>query len=89
MHFDKKHKTKPKVVKIGDKVLIEQKNTTICRTFDPKPFTVTEVKNNAFSMSREDGTSRVRDKNQSESAQNIITFSKINIFQRNSDRKCI
>ena len=63
-HFDKKKRAKSKEVKIGDKVLIRQRKTTVNPPFDPKPFTVTGVENNAVSMNRQDGASRLRDKNQ-------------------------
>ena len=39
-HFDKKHKAKPKNIKVGDKVLVKQQKTTIKPPYNPEPFTV-------------------------------------------------
>ena len=63
-HFDRRNRVKSKEVKIGDQVLIQQKKTTLRPPFDPHPFTVTDVDNNAVDLHRDDGTHRRRDKNQ-------------------------
>ena len=43
-YHDDKKKGKEKVVKPGDKVLIQRKKTTVQSMWDPVPFTVEEVK---------------------------------------------
>ena len=42
--FDKKHKARNQDIKKGDKVLIKQQKTTIKPPYNPKPFTVIDVK---------------------------------------------
>jgi hypothetical protein len=42
--YDKKHRVKEQTIKMGDKVLIKQQKTTVKPPFDPKPYSVTEVK---------------------------------------------
>ena len=63
-YFDKRHRATKKEVKVGDKVLVKQTKTTTKPPYDHRPFTVDKVVGNKITMSREDGASRVRDKNQ-------------------------
>ena len=63
-YFDKRHRATKKEVAIGDKVLVKQKKSTTKPPYDHHPFTVNEVDGNKVKMSREDGATRVRDKNQ-------------------------
>ena len=62
-YFDKARKAKPKSIKVGNEVLIQQEKSTTKPPFDPKPYTVTAVKGNKIYSTRSDAT-RVRDKNQ-------------------------
>ena len=61
-YFDKGRRATPKLVKPGDKILVRQKKSTTSTPFDPKPYTVTEVKGNRVTSQRRDRT-RVRSKN--------------------------
>ena len=53
-----------KKVAIGDKVLVKQRKSTTKPPYDHHLFTVDEVHGNKVKMSRNDGATRVRDKNQ-------------------------
>ena len=42
--MDKKRRVKEKEVKVGDKILVQQKKSTIKTSWDPQPYEVLEVK---------------------------------------------
>ena len=63
LYFDNKRKARPKTLKSGDQVLIEQKKSTTQPPFDPNPFTVSHTEGNRVFLNRSDGKQRVRDKN--------------------------
>ena len=62
-HFDRRHKARPKELGVGDQVLLRQQKSTIKPHFDPNPYTVSGTRGNQVHLQREDGSSRVRDKN--------------------------
>ena len=51
-YADEKRKAKVKVVKPGDQIMIQQKKSTIKTPWDPKPFTVTQVKGSQVEVQR-------------------------------------
>ena len=51
-YADGRRRAKVKKIKEGDKVLIQQKKTTVKPPFDPKPFTVTKVENTKITAKR-------------------------------------
>ena len=63
-YFDKRHRATKKEIKVGDKALIKQIKSTTKPPYDPHPFVVHGIDGNKITMSREDGATRVRDKNQ-------------------------
>ena len=63
-YFDKRHRAHEKIVNPGDQVLVKQRKSTTKTPYDPKPYTVLEVNGNQLKLSRDDGSNRVRDKNQ-------------------------
>ena len=63
-HFDKRHRATKKEVAIGDKALVKQKKSTIKPPYDPNPYKVDGLDGNRVKLTRGDGATRVRDKNQ-------------------------
>ena len=63
-YFDKRHRAHEKIVNPGDQVLVKQRKSTTKTPYDPKPYTVLEVNGNQLKLSRDDGSNRIRDKNQ-------------------------
>ena len=61
--FDKRRRAKPKIIEIGDKVLVKQEKSTTKPPYNPEPLTVTMVKGNRVTATNGVIT-RVRDKNQ-------------------------
>ena len=63
-YFDKGHRAREKVVKLGDHVLVKQNKTTTKPPYNPNPYTVADVHGNQLVLTREDGSCKIRDKNQ-------------------------
>ena len=63
-YFDKRHRAHEKVITQGDQVLVKQKKSTTKTPYDPSPYTVTSIDGNRLHLIREDGSKRIRDKNQ-------------------------
>ena len=57
-YADEKRRAKPKEVKQGDQVMIQQKKTTTKTPWDPRPYTVTEVKGSQVIVERGEKTYR-------------------------------
>ena len=60
--FDRRHKARPKVINIGDKVIIKQRKTTTQPPYNIEALTVTKVNGNQVTATNGEYT-RVRDKN--------------------------
>ena len=52
MYADKKRKAKIKEVKPGDQVMVQQRKSTVKTPWDPRPYTVTQVKGSQVELKR-------------------------------------
>ena len=57
-YADEKRKARPKEVKLGDQIMIQQRKSTIKTPWDPRPYTVTQVKGSQVEVKRGDEVKR-------------------------------